>query len=1083
MKPMVSQSASSFFVVGGTMRHDAPSYVERKADRELLAALLRGEFCHVLTARQMGKSSLMLRTRASLRASGVTGAVIDLTAIGQNLTAEQWYSGLMLQIGERLGMEDDLIAHWRSQTLIGPMQKWVNAIRKVVLPRFRGPLVVFIDEIDAVRSMTFSTDEFFAGIRECYNLRDEDPQMQRLTFCLLGVAGISDLIRDTRTTPFNIGRRIDLNDFADEEALTLKDGLGKGEEQNRALLKRILYWTGGHPYLTQRVCRAVAEDASIQDAGGIDKLIEELFFAKRAADHDDNLVFVREAMLRGEADLTGLLQLYSKMRRKKSIPDDDTNPLISNLTLSGITRSDKGLLRVRNRIYERAFDGSWIKANLPDAEVRRQREAYRRGVLRAVIISTVILASVIALAVYAFKQQNRAREEAALKRSLSYNAQVNLAFQELENGQINRVADLLAATTPLPGEEDLRRFEWYLLRAATPNDVFSLKGNDPIGSATFLEDNSTLAVGKSQHTNKDAKGACLIKLYDTRSNRELSSITVPTGNGFDVVVFSADKRFVVADGPDYGINIWDIHSGKNIAAFSGHLTSITAVALSPDMRYLVSADQDGVIKVWDVATQKAMLSLKGPQRGETDAIDRAKTRWIRGVDISPDGRLVAITDGSHRIRILNIASRMYEQPFEVEEESLFHVVFSPDASRLVATAIDGRMYIWDQSTRRRIASSSGHTNEIASFSFSPDGKRLATGSLDRTIRLWDTTTWQELRIIKGHSSLVTSLNWSLDGKHLVSGGRDGAVKVWDVETKSISILPKEKVGSYYATAFSPAGELLAFGRTTDLHIKIWNLLTGEEFLDLHEPGETTLCAAFSSDTKLVAAGGMDRMVKIWETATGKLISTIVGKESFYGINFSPDGTLLVTGDKDGEVKLWEVATGRELANFSSSSSYFRAVFSPDGKMLATSGRDGVITLWQIDSRSVIRSFVGHSDRVRTIAFSADGQMMATGAKDNTLRLWEVATGKEVKLLGRSDSIERAIFSADGKRLVTGGLDGSVKIWDLITMQELATLRQSGDEVNSITFSREGTALVVSGNSGVVKVWQGGKNTEPYGLRE
>src|SRR5205823_5672508 len=86
-------------------------------------------------------------------------------------------------------------------------------------------LVIFIDEIDAVRSLPFSADEFFAAIRECYNRRSEDPEYRRLTFCLLGVATPSDLIRDTRTTPFNIGRRIDLNDFTAEEAAILAVGL------------------------------------------------------------------------------------------------------------------------------------------------------------------------------------------------------------------------------------------------------------------------------------------------------------------------------------------------------------------------------------------------------------------------------------------------------------------------------------------------------------------------------------------------------------------------------------------------------------------------------------------------------------------------------------------------------------------------------------------------------------------------------------------------------------------------------------------------------------------------------------------
>src|SRR5262249_20692186 len=111
-------------------------------------------------------------------------------------------------------------------------------------------------------------DEFFAAIRECYTRRSEDPAYNRLTFCLLGVATPSDLIQDTRTTPFNIGRRIELTDFRDGEAAPLALGLShrrdaegteSAEPEAQRLLQRILYWTGGHPQLTQRLCQAVAD--------------------------------------------------------------------------------------------------------------------------------------------------------------------------------------------------------------------------------------------------------------------------------------------------------------------------------------------------------------------------------------------------------------------------------------------------------------------------------------------------------------------------------------------------------------------------------------------------------------------------------------------------------------------------------------------------------------------------------------------------------------------------------------------------------------------------------------------------------
>jgi hypothetical protein len=101
-----------YYVTGGTLRPDAPSYVERHADAELREHLLRGEFCYVLTSRQMGKSSLMVRTVRQLREQGVAVAVLDLTAIGQNLTVEQWYEGLTERLGQQLGLDDELEDFW-----------------------------------------------------------------------------------------------------------------------------------------------------------------------------------------------------------------------------------------------------------------------------------------------------------------------------------------------------------------------------------------------------------------------------------------------------------------------------------------------------------------------------------------------------------------------------------------------------------------------------------------------------------------------------------------------------------------------------------------------------------------------------------------------------------------------------------------------------------------------------------------------------------------------------------------------------------------------------------------------------------
>ncbi len=401
----------------------------------MLAALRQSEFCYVLNTRQIGKSSLMVRTAQALRAEGVRVAVLDLTAIGQNVSVEAWYDGLLTLIAEQLHLEDELEAFWLRHERLSPMQKWMMALRQIVL-QDAHPICIFVDEIDAVRSLPFSTDEFFAGIRECYNRRAQDVAYTRLTFCLLGVAAPTDLIRDPRTTPFNIGTRIELTDFTPEEAAPLAQGLGERRKETgesseaqtfsfllfpfspASTLNCILYWTDGHPYLTQMLCRALAEQTGEQTAQAepltrrdVDSACEALFLSKRAQLADDNLAFARSRLLHGDVDRTALLDLYRQLLRGRKFRDDATNPLHDVLRLSGIVKVVEGDLRVRNRIYAQVFDVAWVEQHLPDAELRRQKQAFKRGLSLAGAISGLVLSVVASLAVWAVHNARVARDE------------------------------------------------------------------------------------------------------------------------------------------------------------------------------------------------------------------------------------------------------------------------------------------------------------------------------------------------------------------------------------------------------------------------------------------------------------------------------------------------------------------------------------------------------------------------------------------------------------------------------------------------------------------------------------------------
>lgn len=192
--------------------------------------------------------------------------------------------------------------------------------------------------------------------------------------------------------------------------------MGRETRSASALLERIYYWTNGHPYLTQRLCQAVAEDPNVTGPAGVDRLCEGLFLSNRARERDDNLLFVRERLLRSEVDRAGLLGLYDQVRNGKRVRDAESNPLISLLRLSGIVRVVEGYLWIHNRIYYRVFDRNWVLANMPDQELRRQREAFRRGISRGVAFAVVLAVAVLFLTRWVKQKIEDVQAEAAIQK-------------------------------------------------------------------------------------------------------------------------------------------------------------------------------------------------------------------------------------------------------------------------------------------------------------------------------------------------------------------------------------------------------------------------------------------------------------------------------------------------------------------------------------------------------------------------------------------------------------------------------------------------------------------------------------------
>ena len=363
------------YQVGGSLHNQDISYVEREADAQLYNALCQGEFCYVLNSRQMGKSSLLVRTKHRLEKIGFCCSAIDLTGIGSEyISPEQWYRGIISQLylGFNLVSKVNLKSWWKEQANITLVQRLNNFILDILLVEFREPkLVIFIDEIDSIFSLPFSSDDFFAFIRFCYNQRAIAPEYQRINFAIFGVATPSSLIRDKQRTPFNIGQAIQLTGFSLDKSLSLAQGFNLPPDDSKSVFQDILRWTAGQPFLTQKLCRLVADniqainsqEVSLQD-NSVNQIVQRQIIDNwESQDNPEHLRTIRDRILNSKETSVRVLGIYQEILLTNQVARDDSPEQIE-LLLSGLVIDKKGYLQVKNLIYQTIFNLEWVANQL-----------------------------------------------------------------------------------------------------------------------------------------------------------------------------------------------------------------------------------------------------------------------------------------------------------------------------------------------------------------------------------------------------------------------------------------------------------------------------------------------------------------------------------------------------------------------------------------------------------------------------------------------------------------------------------------------------------------------------------------------
>jgi len=1073
--PSVIQPAE-FFVVGGPVQPERPCYVERKADLRLEEALRAKRLCCVLGPLATGKSSLLHRAARTLRRAGTLAAIVDLKRISEQ-GGETPDASLRLvaeRVAAELGLRVDVGAWWRASAP-GDEGRLVEFFWQVVLTNTTAPVAVLFDDVDAALSKPFAA-ELLDAVRACYARRSRERDFARLGFALAGSVSQREL--EQWNASFAEAEVIEPEDFNAEQSYRLAVAFGGEQELAQALMDRIRAWTGGHPYLTQRVARGAARKGGrFED---VERVVREQLLAHDAAARDPVLAHARAWL----GDPSWPARRASKLLRKIAAGDKAAEPsdaaIAERLWLSGTVHVDaEKQLRARNRIIKELVAAGWLK----------QKSSAPKWLAAAAVLLVAVAAGG-----YWYTQRLPVADIDTLTSTSASLRSLDEAYGRLRGlpgfeqradelwlaalGGRSRAAATLAEAEAadsrlreVPGQAEAadRLLGEFWLRRAVER------------AHAEQRDAAILLAQRAAAADRSAAGYLAELVGDDYSTLERSQ-RLPSTPDYWHMSF-ADSALVLVDAQRQAsrVSVTGTGGASSASVEPLALTALVHTALTRE----ISVDAEGTageleltLDVQHAAAAELFVTLTAPS-GAVASIavprtDGAAVEMLR-LEGGPGSPLALLADEGLRgvwrltivdrepgnagvfagwgIRFGDIAARdVPPEPVPIPDPARSGDVFVRAAAERavawpVSSSVVGTLALWNLATSKleHDFTLPAAPRQVA---LDPTGSRVLAAT-DRVLMLWNAADGALIARVGTDTGFVLPPVFSADGGYVGIAERvEGANPIYSVLRSADGTLVGTIEGAPEAEAWElgPGGRYVAL-QGPETVIRVIETRRGAELRRLphshaverllHSNDGATLvtvdrAGAIASWPLALASAGLGRPL-------GRTVSAAT-------VSASADGRRLAFTRDDGAVAVLDVIAGVELyrLRLARSEPVTRAQISPDGTQLVTQSGTA-LKLWRLPSKPVTPRAATVDDAPTAIALDRANDVVAVGLASGQLQIVPASGARSsLSFFGHRGAITAAALNGARGLAATGGSDGIVRVWDLGSSAPTVVVAQPAD---------------------------------------